>query len=75
MSIDSYKVNKASWKFLILIHTFLKRLAIHLLETIKFKKQGGGTFRAVFGVLMISRKPQALPGLSRQVIAVSPYAL
>lgn len=34
-----------------------------------------GTFRAVFGVLMISRKPQALPGLSRKVIAVSPYAL
>ena len=34
-----------------------------------------GTFRAIFGVLMISRKPQALPGLSRKVIAVSPYAL
>lgn len=34
-----------------------------------------GTFRAVFGLLMISRKPQALPGLSRKVIAVSPYAL
>lgn len=46
MSIDSYEVNKASWKFLVLIHTFLKRLAVHLLETIKFKKQGGGTFRA-----------------------------
>ena len=34
-----------------------------------------GTFRATFGLLMISRKPQALPGLSRKVIAVSPYAL
>ena len=34
-----------------------------------------GTFRATFGLLMISRKPQALPGLSRKVIAISPYAL
>lgn len=34
-----------------------------------------GTFRAVSGVLTISQKPQALPGLSRKVIAVSPYAL
>ena len=34
-----------------------------------------GTFRAIFGLLMISRKPRALPGLSRKVIAVSPYAL
>lgn len=34
-----------------------------------------GTFRAIFGLLVISQKPQALPGLSRKVIAVSPYAL